>query len=150
MAVLVEAFNIIAKSSVIESKYLGGVTGYAANCPTATFCQDDHLCRVGFGNAEEAEEWGNSLLSAGLDDEVNGVLQDIAFADSSKGLAAPCGWLEFSRDENGTLWTWLHGTEMGERIAHEGWEPGHFYWIDSNHLAGGVLVSDKKWWQFWR
>ena len=135
MAVLVEAFNVIAKRSAIESKYSGGIEAYIEDCPNKTLCQDNYLCRIGFGRFEDADEWASSLLSAGLGDEVNGVLQDIAFADSSKGLAAPCDWLKFSRDEDGTLWTWLHGTEMGDKIAHESWEAGKFFWVESDVLS---------------
>ena len=151
MAVLVEAFNVIAKLSAIESKYSGGVEGYKEDCPTETYCQDDHICRLGFGDAEGAQQWANSLLSAGLGDEVNGTLQDLAFADSFKGLAAPCEWLEFLCDEDGTMWTWRHGTVMGEKIAHDGWKPGQFYWADEKDiLSQKIHMSDKKWWQFWR
>ena len=147
---MVEAFNVIAKRSAIEFKYLGGIAGYVENCPNQTYCQDVYLCRIGFGCFEDADEWANSLLSAGLGDEADGVLQDIAFADSSKGLAAPCDWLEFSRDKDGMLWAWLSGTEIGERIAHESWEPGGFLWVDSDVLSRAVRETDKKWWKFWR
>jgi hypothetical protein len=66
-------------------------------------------------------------------------------------LAAPCEWLEFSRDESGTMWTRFYGTDMGKKITHERWMPGKFFWIESsNVLTERVCESDKKWWQFWR
>lgn len=150
MAVLIEAFNVIVKLSAIEAKYPGGLQDYKKDSPTLVFCQDDHICRIGFSIAEHAEEWGNSLFSLGLDDEVNDVLQEVAFADNSKVLVTPCDWLDFSKDKNGTLWAWLRGTEMGEKSAHEGWAPGQFFWVDADALPEPVCESVGKWWQFWR
>ena len=150
MAVLVEAFNVIAKKSAVESKYPGGLSGYIADCPNETFCQDEYLCRIGFGNAEDAEKWAAHLMNSGLGHQINETFQDIAFADSSKGLAAPCEWLVFTQDEVGSMWCFLHGMEMGEKFAHDGWQPGNFLWIDRDSVVSEVPNRPKKWWQFWR
>jgi hypothetical protein len=51
MAVLIESYSVVVRNATIADKYPGGMDAY----PNATFCLDDHLCRVGFMVAQDAE-----------------------------------------------------------------------------------------------
>ena len=150
MAVLIELFNVIGKLSSIESKYLGGLANYINDCPTETYCQDIFICRIGFGDYDGTYKWADELFSKGLDEERNGIFQDLTFVDGYKGLAAQCDWLEFNRDENGSMWAYLRGTEIGDKVAHQGWKPGQVFWLDADDVIHRDSIQGKKWWKVWR
>jgi hypothetical protein len=55
MAVLIESDCVVVRNVTIADRYPGGMDAYRDDCPNATFCLDDHLCRVGFRVAQDAE-----------------------------------------------------------------------------------------------
>ena len=110
MAVECEYFNVIVPKSVIETKYLGGLSAYRENCPNLSFAEDDHLTRVGFMNPGGAGNFIDGIESKGLEyldenEHSKDFVVMMMFARSH-----PCGWIE-TDIMDGIKCCWLKGTE---------------------------------------
>jgi hypothetical protein len=113
MGVLVEGISVIARRDAIDSKYPGGVSQYAADCPNPTFCADDDLTRVGFTSPYDAQRWVTALQQRGLVFVEDEQAVDVAVVDQVKGPTSRCDWLEFGRHDDGYVVAWLTGKEPG-------------------------------------
>ncbi len=67
MAVLVEGLSVIARSNGISKHYEGGDKAFIAEVPTANFCFDGELTRIGFMHPEDVSLYTKLLSERGLD-----------------------------------------------------------------------------------
>jgi hypothetical protein len=123
MSILCEAISVVVPREVLERLWPGGVDGYAAAAPSATFCADEHLTRVGFMHPNDVSRQIDHLAASGLtpadEDEV---FVDLAVIDQFEGPTLPCPWIEWTRTDAITR-AWLSGTEPGELATPAGWKP---------------------------
>lgn len=117
MSVLIVAFNVVVKLITVEEKYPGGAKQYAADCPNLTYCQDEHLTRIGFMSLDDAEAFAYKLRQTH-----KFATEDIAFVDHGTGILAPRDWLEYSPQQDGAPACWLKGIEPGQLVVPKGWK----------------------------
>jgi hypothetical protein len=85
LAVAIEFVNVIVRKAAVESRFPGGLDGFARqDLPNLT--EDDHLLRVGFMSGSDAFGFVSELEAAGLDGE-----SDIAVVVGSDSAVPP--WL---------------------------------------------------------
>jgi hypothetical protein len=117
MAVLVEGISVLIRKDSIQNKMSGGDARFRLLIPNSTFCEDDHLARIGFLNPVDVESFIDELENVGLTFVEDGKAIDIAICDQQRGLTTDCDWLEFYRlsIEDGKVGAaWMF---EGERIA---------------------------------
>lgn len=124
MAVLLEALSVIVRNATLESRYPGGVSGYAADCPNRTFCSDGVLTRVGFMTPDDVGAFLERLETRGLVFLHDGVAADIAVVDQHEGPTTVCDWLAVGEDAAGIRCCWLRGSARGALATPVGWTPG--------------------------
>ena len=112
MSVLIEAISVIVRNQTIDSRYPGGVTGYAADCPNHTFCSDGRLARVGFLSPRDVRFFVEMLESHGLMCRQGWASVDIAVVDQNQGPDPCCLWLDFGHRSDGTAQCWPAGEEV--------------------------------------
>ena len=61
MAVLIEGISVIVRRDAIESRYRSGWDGFVADVPSATFCADEEIARVGFMHPVDVEAFIEGL-----------------------------------------------------------------------------------------
>lgn len=124
MSVLCEAISVVVPADVVERRYPGGLRGYQADCPTRTFCCDEHLTRIGFMQPAVSEQWVARLVSVArlTPLSMDGDFRDLAVVDQYEGLTLPCPWLE-TAVEDGVRRAWLRGTEPGVMAIPDSWRP---------------------------
>jgi tetratricopeptide (TPR) repeat protein len=120
MAVLCEGYSVLVRTATVAAKYPGGLEAFAHDCPNATYCADDHLCRVGFMVLQDAEAFVAQLEAKGLTACRGAACEDIALFDPNEGSRLPCAWLETAR-YRGVPIGWLAGTPTGNLHAPPGW-----------------------------
>jgi hypothetical protein len=121
MSVMCEAISVIVRVDVLERSYPGGVAGYEAACPNATFCRDDELTRVGFMHPDDARAFiagveATAALTALDGDE----FADLAVVDQFEGVTMTCRWLQWDVMD-GVTRAWLRGSEPGVLATPAGW-----------------------------
>jgi hypothetical protein len=142
MAVLCEAISVIVSVDVLTRRYPGGLAGYEADVPNATFCTDGVVTRVGFMAPIDTQEWAQQVQDAGVvlrapDD----TFAEMAVVDALTGLTRPCHWLETGVVDE-VRWAWLAGAAPGELAAPEGWSAsGQWGFIPDEDLPGVPMVS---------
>lgn len=118
MSVQIAAFNVVVKRNTVQEKYPGGVEQYALDCPNWTYCHDNHLSRIGFMALDDAEGFAYKLQ------QIHGIEpSEIAIVDQFEGLLAPRDWLEYAQHQDGLAHCWLKGTDPGNLVVPEGWDP---------------------------
>ena len=116
MSVLIEYYNVVIQRDTLERKYPGGLSQYAQDCPTATYCYDDYLTRIGFMAYDDAEAFARRLLrNCHLD------AQEIAIVKQLQGILSSRDWLEYARHRDGFEACWLKGTDPTQFAAPAGW-----------------------------
>ncbi len=95
MAVLIEGISVIVRRDAIESRYRSGWDGFVADVPSATFCADEEIARVGFMHPVDVEAFIEGLQAEGLRFLEGGKAIDVAVVDQQRGLATECDWLAF-------------------------------------------------------
>jgi len=95
MAVLIEALCVIIRRSTIDEKYPGGWDKFEADHKTLPFCADDKIVRVGFTAPLGMRIFIRELEKLGFAYMKGGNSAEIAIVDQSRGLMAPCDWLEY-------------------------------------------------------
>jgi len=131
MSVLVECLNVIVRRSEIESRYPGGLAGYAAACPNATLCADSNLVRVGFMDKADIGEFCLRVLSrAGLASSPSGRPEDVEIPDDSVAIVEadhgpwhPRAWLSYQCGDDGVCRCWLSAALPGDMAVPDGWTP---------------------------
>lgn len=131
MSVLVECFSVVVRRGEIESRYPGGLAGYAADCPNGTLCADAHLVRVGFMFRADIGEFCVRVLSlAELASSSSGRAEDAAIAESSVAIVEQdhgpwhsSPWLSYARGDDGICYCWLAAQPPGELAVPAGWTP---------------------------
>lgn len=122
MCVLIEGINVVVRRAVIERVYPGGVLKLQQDCPNRTFCADDTLIRVGFMSPYDVQRWVTHLEQSGLTWLHDRQCVDVAVVDQVYGPTTQCDWLEFGRQPEGYLVSWLKGTVPREIAVPDGWE----------------------------
>lgn len=123
MSVLAEALSVVVRRSVLDAKYPGGAAQYRLDCPNGTFCEDEHLTRVGFMTPEDVGVYITRLEREGLIFFVDGSVVDIAVVDQHIGPTAHCDWLAGGKYPDGYSAVWLAGTQPGFLAYPPGWTP---------------------------
>ncbi len=113
MSVLAEAFSVVVPASVLARSYPGGIARYERESPNRSFCSDGVLTRIAFLARKDAEYFVGLLQSQGLTTDERGVFVDVALLDQNIGSLAPCLWLEFGRERNGTPVCWHVASRRG-------------------------------------
>lgn len=122
MAVVIEAYSVVVRNATVETKYPGGVPQYQQDCPNATFCSDNNLCRIAFMAHKDAEHFVAQLAAKGLTPSRKGTAEDVALVSQYEGTSGSCEWLEVIKSEQSTV-AWLSGTQPGDVYAPSGWKP---------------------------
>src|SRR5262249_19614088 len=120
MAVLIEAFSVVVRNATLASKYPGGKDGYRRGCPNNSFFADEHLSRIGFMVAQEADMFSARLADRGLTPFRKGAAEDVAMVSPEKGLIKRCEWLELGKLGQVTI-AWLAGAPRGDLHAPANW-----------------------------
>jgi hypothetical protein len=121
MSVLCEAISVVVRADVLERKYPGGVDGYQAACPNATYCRDAELTRVGFTHPDDARAFIANLEAATQLTAIDGEqFADLAVVDQFDGLTMPCPWLCVDITD-GITRAWLEGRDPARLATPEGW-----------------------------
>ena len=97
MSVLIESLSVVLEARAVLAKFPGGFEGFVASLPPGTVCADGELVRVGFLRAPDALDFIARLEQAGFVAEPGARDADLVVADVSRGLLAPCAWVEFAR-----------------------------------------------------
>ena len=62
MAIPVEFFSVFSPKATINNKYPGGIEQYKADCPNASYLEDEYLCRIGFMSDIGLHKFCTSLI----------------------------------------------------------------------------------------
>jgi hypothetical protein len=122
MAVPIEGYSVIVRITTLTAKYPGGMQGYHAICPNATFCADTYVSRIAFMVQGDADLFVAHLAEQGLTPSRQGAAEDVAMVHQEKYCLPPCDWLELGTWQ-GTTIAWLAGTHPGDVVAPSGWTP---------------------------
>jgi hypothetical protein len=143
VAVLCEAISVIVPVEVLNRRYPGGLAGYEADVPNATFCCDAVLTRVGFMAPIDTQQWAEQVQDFGVvlraqDD----TFAEMAVVEAPSGLTLPCHWLDTEVIDE-VMWAWVAGSAQGELVAPKGWSPsGQWVFIPNEELPGVPMVSE--------
>lgn len=121
MSVLAEAISVVVANSVIKRSYRGGFDAFVRDCPRASFCSDGVLSRVGFLARRDADYFAGVLSGAGLSGLEHGVFVDLVIVDQNRGPLAPCLWVEFGHERDGTPVVWHAASRRGTAHVPQGW-----------------------------
>ena len=135
MSVLIEAISIVVSNRVLEERYPGGVTGFARDCPNATFCTDGYVSRVGFMCMRDTLFFLGMLEACGIDCTADGPAGEAVVVDQNTGPTQPCLWLEFSHSEAGVAVCWHTCHPPGKLYVPYGWDMER---LDAFHSSPGV------------
>lgn len=108
MAVLIEAVSVVVRRDAIESKIAGGWSSFSAAVPTAQFCYDNEIARVGFMAEADAETFLSHLRALGLVVAAPTTDTDVCVVEQLGRSGAPATWLAVSR---------LSTPEIGGEVA---------------------------------
>lgn len=107
MAVLVDAWVVVARRSVTEDKLPGGIKGWSDTAPNRMTCVDRGLCCAGFMHEADALEFASSLERHGLRVQEGGAFRDVAIAHGRGSMRHACSWLavriSFAMDSGSSL-----------------------------------------------
>jgi tetratricopeptide (TPR) repeat protein len=120
MAIVIDAFSVVVRTSTLADKYPGGLEGYWQDCPNSSFCADEHLSRVAFMALSDADRFVAELAAKGLTPSRKDAAEDVALLSPSDGFLQPCAWLELGRWGPVAI-AWLGGTTQGDVHAPAGW-----------------------------
>jgi hypothetical protein len=95
MAVLVEALCVIVRRSTIDEKYPGGWKKFETDHQALPLCADDKIMRLSFTSPLDMRIFIRELEKLGFTYMKDGESAEIAIVDQSRGLMAPCDWLEY-------------------------------------------------------
>ena len=125
MAVLVEGLSVIARSDGISKHYEGGDKAFIAEVPTANFCFDGELTRIGFMHPNDVSLYAKLLSERGLNHISTSDPADFLVVDQLQGPLDQCGWLKFYRIGKQTfsvaVCSLVGGRVVGVAVPH-GWE----------------------------
>ena len=97
MAVLVEGLSVIVRSDGIRNFYEGGDKAFIVEVPTANFCFDGELTRIGFMHPNDVSLYAKLLSERGLNHISTSDPADFVVVDQLQGPLDQCAWLKFSR-----------------------------------------------------
>ncbi len=123
MAVLVEAWNVIARRAAVEERLDGGVDVWCRIAPNHTACVGRDLCRVGFMHGRDALAFVRTLEEHGLRGEEGGAYQQVAIVSSTEPWQHSCSWIELGRYA-GVDAAWLRGVDPGPLVVPLSYRPG--------------------------
>jgi hypothetical protein len=143
VAVLCEAISVIVPVEVLDRRYPGGLAGYEADVPNATFCCDGVLTRVGFMTPIDTQQWAEQVQDFGVEVRApDDTFAEMAVVDALTGLTRPCHWLETEVVDE-VMWAWVAGAAPGDRVAPSGWSPSEKWgFIANEDLPGVPMVSE--------
>lgn len=124
MSVLVEAFSVIVRTSIIATKFPGGIQSYQDLCPNQTYCTDGKLIRIGFMAPKDVERFIGSLVACGMTFLEKGQAKDFVVVDQYNGPTTPCAWIDFEVRPDGDSHCWIKGSDKGSFAAPSKHRPG--------------------------
>ncbi len=123
MSILAEALSIVVENKVLAASYPGGVTGFARDCPNASFCTDGRLSRVGFLSPRDTRFFLGLLEAAGLHSRARARAPEVAVVDQNVGILHPCLWIEFGHSDEGLPVCWHAAHRPGRLAVPPDWQP---------------------------
>ena len=108
MAVLVEAVSVVVRRDSIDQRLAGGWEAFVAAVPTAQFCYDSEIARVGFMADADAETFVAHLRALGLLAGTSSTETDVCIIEQLGRSGVPADWLGVSR---------LSTPEIGGEVA---------------------------------
>lgn len=137
MAVLVEAISVIVRKDAVSDRVQGGMTRLRSELPNRTFCDDEHICRIGFLSPEETASFADKLQALGLkflDDK--GAAIDFAVVDQQHGPTTVCAWLAFGR---------IPCDNAGNHVSACWLDASNSITTDEHTLSAGTLATPSGW-----
>ncbi len=176
MGVHVAGFSVVVRSSAIEQRFPGGLSGFREASPNGSLCSDGHVTRVGFMTYDDADFFRLRLMATTGLLSGKAATGDIALVTQGARTRDPSHWLTVKQIDGRTV-AWLTGTDCGEVALpwkdardFEG-EPTHFEDIKCADVvsaampertgpptAGRVYVgrpfaslpASPRWWEIWK
>ena len=157
MAVLIEAISVVIKAEVIEKRYPGGWSAFAASPPNQTLCSDGELTRTGFMNPSDVEAFIDSLGQYDILYQKEGSARDVVVVDQMRGLLLSCPWIEFGHvnlDEDPrqrVAACRLSGGKSDKIVTPEGWTFGRslsssYGFVPSEYQTkSSAIVAPRGW-----
>ncbi|MCC7547953.1 MAG: hypothetical protein IT532_09315 [Burkholderiales bacterium] len=120
MSVLAEALSVLVENRILTQRYPGGVEGFARDCPSAGFCSDGRISRVGFLSPRDTRFFLGVLEACGLHCGGESRVPEVAIVDQNVGLLHPCLWLE-SGHAQGIPLCWHAAHRPGRLVIPRAW-----------------------------
>lgn len=99
MAIPVEFFSVFSPKATINNKYPGGIEQYKADCPNASYLEDEYLCRIGFMSDIGLHKFCTSLIEKGFHfNEETNTSTDFVVITNLGGLRWYVPWVSFDED----------------------------------------------------
>lgn len=137
MAVLAEAISVIIRKQAIDDRIEGGMARFMSELPNRTYCEDDHLCRLGFLSPAETAVFNERLQQLGLRfADPEGQALDFAVVDQQHGPTLPTPWLIFGK---------LPCDAEGHMVSACWHDSDHEVTTDEPTLSAGTLALPAGW-----
>jgi tetratricopeptide (TPR) repeat protein len=136
VAVLIQAWDVVARRGVLEEKLDGGASEWFQRVPNSTACADRNLCRASFMDERDAEVFLREIEAAGVEGERGGAYQDVALVNPSGPWRHACGWIEVG-EYAGVTAAWLKATEPDPMVVPLGYRPDNgVVYVSAKEAAG--------------
>ncbi|MCX4241619.1 tetratricopeptide repeat protein [Paraliomyxa miuraensis] len=122
MAVLLEAWNVVARRTAVEDRLEGDVDGWFRLAPNQTACVGPHLCRIGFMHGRDATEFLRQLEALGLRGEEGGTYREVAILSPTEPWQHTCPWIELGHYA-GVQAAWLRGANPEPLVVPFSYRP---------------------------
>jgi hypothetical protein len=125
MAVLIEAISVVISRAAVDARYAGGPDAFLKAIPNRTFCNDEHLMRVGFMDSGDANAYVAALQAAGLVYLRGEVTADFCVVVQAKGPTVTSPWIEFKYvdgEKQKMSFCWAAGTAPKNISIPVGWK----------------------------
>ncbi|MFF4575680.1 hypothetical protein [Streptomyces sp. NPDC001410] len=123
MSVVIEALTVVVPQARVGAGYPGGLAGYQAHCPNATWRCDGLLTAISFMVPEDVEAFvlQTERMSRLSFRSEQGTSVDIAVVDQHDGPTLPCPWLSFEVRPEGYAVASLIGASPTALATPQGW-----------------------------
>jgi hypothetical protein len=122
VAVVVDAWSVVARRTAVEAKLPDGYAGWFKIVPNRSACADRDLCRAAFMAGEDASAFVLKLASLGLEVERDGVYRDVAIVGKGAPWEHACPWIHVGR-YGGVDAAWLDGGDPEPLVVPISWGP---------------------------
>ena len=120
MAVVIDAWAVVARRAAVEAALPNGIDGWRALALGPAWCIDAGLCAVNFLTPDDAYAFANALATLGLVGAVDGAYQDVAVVAIDGVRDHACAWLVVGRWA-GVNAAWLAGADPEPIVVPSLW-----------------------------